>query len=83
MVHSDLCEVCRSYVLPTNAAGIPTGVFKAVEGTPFDFNTPTSIGSRSSRTGLQDEGYDINYVLWGYDGPEAKAAVHDCIVFDT
>jgi aldose 1-epimerase len=51
---------------PVNAILIPTGEFKSVTGTPFDFTKPTAIGAR---IGAADEqlkfgnGYDHNYVL--------------------
>ncbi|MEA3064198.1 MAG: aldose 1-epimerase [Sphingomonadales bacterium] len=32
--------------LPTDAGSIPTGEFRPVEGTPFDFRRPTAIGAR-------------------------------------
>jgi aldose 1-epimerase len=39
---------------------IPTGEIRSVEGTPFDFTSPTSIGARIGQVGM---GYDQNYVL--------------------
>ena len=39
---------------------IPTGEIRSVEGTPFDFTSPTSIGVRIGQVG---NGYDQNYVL--------------------
>ena len=39
---------------------IPTGEIRSVEGTPFDFTSPTSIGARIGQVG---SGYDQNYVL--------------------
>lgn len=39
---------------------IPTGEIRSVEGTPFDFTSPTSIGARIGQVG---NGYDQNYVL--------------------
>src|SRR3569833_62799 len=51
---------------PEDAALIPSGELKPVAGTPFDFRTPHSIGSR---IGADDEqlrlgrGYDHNWVL--------------------
>ncbi len=32
--------------LPTDAASIPTGEFRPVEGTPFDFREPVAVGQR-------------------------------------
>jgi aldose 1-epimerase len=39
---------------------IPTGEIASVEGTPFDFRTPTAIGARIDTV---PGGYDLNYVL--------------------
>jgi aldose 1-epimerase len=59
---------------PVDATLIPTGALAPVAGTPFDFRTPTAIGSR---IGQKDEqlvrgrGYDHNFVLNGAaEGPE-------------
>ena len=75
---------CRSFVTPTDSSLIPTGEFEAVEGTAFDFllEPAESFGSRLDQTNNDPLGYDINYVLWGLDGPEAKADTHDCVVFN-
>ncbi len=45
---------------------IPTGAIAEVSGTPFDFTTPSTIGSR---IGELPDGYDLNYVL---DNPNQK-----------
>ena len=51
---------------PIDATSIPLGGHADVEGTPFDFRTPTAIGAR---IGVEDgqlengRGYDHNYVL--------------------
>ncbi|HEV7928333.1 MAG TPA: aldose epimerase family protein [Verrucomicrobiae bacterium] len=51
---------------PVDATLIPTGELKPVEGTPFDFRTPITIGAR---IGQDDEqlkfggGYDHNWVI--------------------
>ena len=51
---------------PVDVTLIPTGELKLVEGTPFDFRTPTAIGAR---IGQDDEqlkfggGYDHNWVV--------------------
>ncbi|MCL2364056.1 MAG: galactose mutarotase [Defluviitaleaceae bacterium] len=46
---------------------IPTGGFVNVAGTPFDFNTPHTIGERIETAGNVNKtgGYDHNYVLNG------------------
>lgn len=51
---------------PINATLIPTGEMRAVAGTPFDFRTPHSIGSRIDAKDEQlrlGGGYDHNWVL--------------------
>lgn len=45
---------------PVDANMIPTGEFKPVEGTAFDFTSVHAIGERIEAT---DGGYDHNYVL--------------------
>lgn len=53
---------------PVDSTLIPTGELRAVEGTPFDFRQPTTLGAR---IGEDDEqlrfglGYDHNFVLDG------------------
>jgi aldose 1-epimerase len=45
---------------------IPTGELRAVEGTPFDFRTPTAIGARIGQDDQQLQfggGYDHNWVI--------------------
>ncbi len=51
---------------PVNDTLIPTGEIAAVDGTPFDFRTPTPIGTRIANADVQmtrGRGYDHNYVL--------------------
>ena len=54
-------------ITPVNATLIPTGAFRPVAGTPFDFRTPHIIGERI-RDGHDDQlakghGYDHNFVV--------------------
>jgi aldose 1-epimerase len=55
-----------TYITPVDETLIPTGALMRLEGTPFDFRRPMSIGARIAddheqiRFGL---GYDHNYVL--------------------
>ncbi|GAB2623078.1 galactose mutarotase [Belliella aquatica] len=57
---------------PVDNELIPTGELKAVAGTPFDFNTPTTIGARISEI---KGGYDHNYVVKEqHDGQLTKMA---------
>jgi aldose 1-epimerase len=51
---------------PTDKTQIPTGVLAPVKGTPFDFTTPHTIGSRINENNPQlliAQGYDHNWVL--------------------
>ncbi len=56
---------------PIDKTLIPTGEFRKVEGTPFDFRMPTKIGAHINEDNQQLEnglGYDHNFVLngkWG------------------
>ena len=53
-------------ITPVNATQIPTGKIMKVDGTPFDFRTPTAIGARINEDNEQlkiGKGYDINYIL--------------------
>lgn len=66
---------------PTNAALIPTGELKSVDGTPFDFRKPTKIGARINNDDEQlkfGKGYDHNWVVDKPPGELGLAArVHD------
>ena len=62
---------------PVDATLIPTGALATVEGTPFDFHTPTTIGARIDAKDTQIErgpGYDHNFVLNRPGGGLLKAA---------
>ena len=67
--------------LPVDAGLIPTGERKAVQGTPFDFTRPMTIGARIQQDDEQlkrGKGYDHCYVLNGSGGALALAArVHE------
>jgi len=56
---------------PVDAGLIPTGELRAVKGSPMDFTTPQTIGSRIDQV---PGGYDHNYVLNGGGGVMALAA---------
>ncbi|MGK6318892.1 aldose epimerase family protein [Sphingomonas sp. DT-204] len=53
--------------LPTDAGAIPTGEFRSVAGTVFDFRTPHAIGERvrdaSDQQIVFGRGYDHNWVV--------------------
>lgn len=46
-----------------DANSIPTGELTDVQGTPWDFIRPTTIGSRIAQVGSDPGGYDHNYVI--------------------
>src|SRR5262249_45440086 len=51
---------------PIDAGLIPTGKLQPVEGTPFDFRKPVTIGKRINEDNEQlkfGKGYDHNFVL--------------------
>lgn len=51
---------------PVDSTLIPTGELRPVEGTPFDFRTPTAIGARINQDDEQlkfGNGYDHNWVI--------------------
>jgi len=48
---------------PTEQERIPTGEIASVKGTPLDFTTPATIGSRIDQLKPRPGGYDHNYVL--------------------
>jgi aldose 1-epimerase len=67
---------------PIDATSIPLGEHASVEGTPFDFRTPTAIGARIDADDPQLKnglGYDHNYVLTkpGEGVLSEGATVHD------
>jgi len=51
---------------PTDKAAIPTGEFRSVKGTPFDFTSPKRLGQDINADNEQlafGKGYDHNFVL--------------------
>jgi aldose 1-epimerase len=79
---SDILEhelrIDADYFLPINQSSIPTGEFKAVKGTPFDFKQLTPIGARIGQEDLQlvyGNGYNHNWVLNKPGRSSAPAAV--------
>jgi aldose 1-epimerase len=65
-------KIDASRFTPADAAQIPTGELKPVEGTPFDFRSPHAIGERINADDPQlriGKGYDHNFVL---DHPPGK-----------
>ncbi|XP_020105087.1 aldose 1-epimerase-like [Ananas comosus] len=59
----NLVQIFGSHITPVDRNLIPTGEIAPVEGTPYDFREPRTVGSGIDNV---PGGYDINYVL---DGP--------------
>lgn len=61
--------------IPIDEEGIPAGELRSVEGTPFDFREPKTIGERINSGNDQIRypgGYDHSFVLNDGSGPDAK-----------
>lgn len=61
-----VCEINADYYLPIDHTAIPTGEIRFVEGTPFDFRTPKTIGKDINTHDEQiknGNGYDHCFVL--------------------
>jgi aldose 1-epimerase len=63
-------EIPADAYLPTDAAGIPTGEFRPVGGTPFDFRTMRAVEPADA----PHQRYDNTYVLAPSEGRVRKAA---------
>lgn len=62
-------SIAADRFVPINTTFIPTGELKSVEGTPFDFRTPTAIGARIDANDTQTKnglGYDH---CWVFNNP--------------
>jgi len=73
-------QVDADAFLPVDATSIPTGEVRPVAGTPFDFRTPTPIGSRIREVDeqiLRSLGYDHNWVLRPGPGLRPAVRLHD------
>jgi aldose 1-epimerase len=58
--------IAASQFTPVDAGMIPTSELRAVQGTPFDFRTPTIVGERINQEEEQlklGRGYDHNWIL--------------------
>ncbi len=70
-------QVNADLFTPTDETAIPTGEFRDVAGTPFDFRTPKPLGQDINADNQQLEyagGYDHNFVLNKEKGELAFAA---------
>lgn len=66
-INDHLLQINADRYTPVDSTLIPTGRLEPVEGTPFDFREPTSIGKRIDTVHNQQlkngGGYDHNFVL--------------------
>ena len=65
-VNEHIMQIFANAYTPVDSTLIPTGEIAPVEGTPFDFRTPTAIGARINENNQQLKyggGYDHNWVL--------------------
>jgi aldose 1-epimerase len=65
-------------IVPVDSTLIPTGQLMPVDGTPFDFRSPTAIGARIEDPHVQlryGQGYDHTFVLDRASGTGVKHAL--------
>ncbi len=62
-VLDDVATVNADAITPVDAASVPTGEIRPVEGTPWDLRKPTILKTHINDLGNKPPGYDINYVL--------------------
>jgi aldose 1-epimerase len=65
-ITGEVLKINADAFTPVSSTLIPTGVLKPVAGTPFDFRTATTIGTRIEAKDEQllfGKGYDHNWVL--------------------
>ncbi len=65
-IDNNIVTINADYYTPINEVSITTGEIAPVAGTPMDFRTPHSVGSRiddSFQQLVNGSGYDHNYVL--------------------
>lgn len=78
-INDHILMINADAITPVNEALIPTGEIASVEGTPFDFRTPTAIGDRVNADDTQLKyggGYDHNWVLNQLDGVNLICSVY-------
>lgn len=81
-VYDQKLTIRADHYLPTDSTQIPTGQIAPVQGTPFDFTSPTAIGAHISANDPQlllAQGYDHNWVINRGDnaGPVEAAKAED------
>jgi aldose 1-epimerase len=65
-IYNHILQIPADFYTPVDGGLIPTGELALVEGTPFDFRKPISVGERIDETHQQlkfGRGYDHNWVL--------------------
>lgn len=68
---------------PVDDGSIPVGDIAPVQGSPFDFTSPHTVGERIDQVpGPAPGGYDHNWVLFGL-GPDAKDKCHGGMASET
>ncbi|HEY0413920.1 MAG TPA: aldose epimerase family protein [Allosphingosinicella sp.] len=71
-----LLTIPADHYSPTDATAIPTGEFRRVQGTVFDFRKPTAVGTRvrdaSDEQIVFGRGYDHNWVVARSLSPEPR-----------
>ena len=73
----NLLQIDCDYITPTSPTMIPEGGYRAVKGTPFDFNMPKAIGKEIEADDIdlkQGNGYDHCHVLKNKCGEYIKYA---------
>nr|QKY14899.1 aldose-1-epimerase (GALC) [Polytomella parva] len=75
-IHNHKLLLNAEHYTPTDNSQVPTGEIRKVRGTPLDFTTLESIGSRIHKVpGPDPGGYDHNYVLFGAGEEAANLTV--------
>ena len=76
-IEDHILQIESDVTTPYGPDQIPTGEFRAVEGTPFDFRKPTEIGLHIHDDDDQiryGKGYDHNWILRNQSGRLERAA---------
>ena len=81
-IHSHVLRLDADTYLPTDDTLIPTGELRSVEGTPFDFRTPKTIGEDIGKEDVdlvQAGGYDhcFNFVGGKTQEPVLRGELYD------
>jgi len=69
---SDELQLSASRITPGDEDLIPTGEIVSVKKTPYDFLSPRVIKTQMKELPNGSRGYDINYVIDGYESKKMK-----------